>query len=379
MESKIKNGLFIFFLVIVLAPIIQQFTSFVTSGPLYGFSPASPDIDFSWSGWFEGSYQEKKGKYLNDGTGFRPDLIRFNNQLDYSLLKKLHSWKVVEGDNHYLFMDTYINDYYGRDYMGYDSILKKMNMLKALDDTLAHLGKSLILVHAPAKEFMYPEFIPGIFKTSPRTVTNLETYRRIGDSLHINQIDFNAWFCSLKNTSKELLYTRQGVHWSVYGSYLAADSLIHYIERLRNIRMPHPVWTKIEHTDKPGYSDDDIAKTLNLIYPITTETFSYPDVSYPDSPGMVKPRVIYVGDSFLPIWINDGIMDHTNTNWQVWQWFGILWSDNSRDGTKKVQDTDWINALNNTDCLVIMYTSFNLPALGNGFIEKAYAHYFPRK
>jgi hypothetical protein len=89
--------------------------------------------------------------------------------------------------------------------------------------------------------------------------------------------------------------------------------------------------------------------------------------------------VIYVGDSFLPIWINAGIMDETNTDWQVWQWFSQYWDKDSREGKKAVLETPWINALEHTDCLVIMYTSFNLPVLGNGFIEQAYDHYFPRK
>jgi len=379
MHTGLKNRLLACLLFVLLVPMLQQMLQVVKSGPLFGFYPEAPDASFSWGDWWDGTYQDKKGRYLNDNTGFRQDMIRINNQVDYSLLHRLHSWKVIEGKDHYLFMDSYINDYFGRDYMGYDSILQKMWLLRALSDTLAHLGKSLILVHAPAKEFMYPEYIPDIFKVPARTRCNLETYLRIGDSLHINQVDFNGWFCSLKHTTTELLYPRQGVHWSVYGSLLAADSLIKYIERLRGIRMPHPVWTSIEHTQVPRASDDDIALTLNLIYPITREVFSYPAVSYPVSPGMVKPRIIYVGDSFVPIWMRDGLMDNTNTGWQIWQWFNLLWSDDSRDGQKRVQDTDWTSALDKADCVVIMYTSFNLPVLGNGFIEKAYAHYFPGK
>ena len=377
MGSKTKSGLLVFFLVVLLMPLLQQYTQIVKSVKLFGYTPAAPAIDFSWNAWFDGNYHTKKDQYLNDCTGFRPDLVRINNQVDYWFFRKLHSFKVVEGQQHYLFMDSYIDDYYGRDYMGYDSILRKLGMLKALSDTFNSLGKSLILIHAPAKEFMYPEFIPETFKTSPQTTTNLQTYMRIGDSLHLNQIDFNSWFCSIKNKYTDILYAKQGVHWSVYGSFIAADSLIRYIERLRQIKMAHPTWTKTEHTNVPRYTDDDIAKTLNLIFPLTQETFTYPAVSYTSSDDQKKPRAVYIGDSFLPIWIDDGLMDMTNTDWQVWQWFSILWSADSRDGHMAVQESNWVNTLNNTDCIIIMYTSFNLPVLGNGFIEKAYAHYFP--
>ncbi len=377
MEPKVKSCLLFSVILILFIPSLQQLLSVVKSGELYNYPPPAKDADFAWKDWMAGTYQVKKGKYLDEGMGFRPDLIRLNNQFEYNLFGVLHTWKAVEGKGHNLYMDSYINSYYGGDYIGYDSVLKKMVMLKAISDTLAGLGKSLILIHAPAKEYMYPEFFPEDMKQPIRTTDNLATYLRTGDSLHINQIDFNGWFCALKKDSKELLYPKQGVHWSVYGSYLAADSLIRYMEQLRGIKMVHPVWKNIVHTTEPRASDDDIARSLNLIYPITTEVFSYPEVTFSTVAGVVKPRVIYVGDSFLPIWINDGIMDNTNTNWQVWQWFSILLSDGSRAGDHAVLESDWIGAIDNTDCVVIMYTAINLSVLGNGFIEAAYRHYYP--
>jgi len=296
----IKKGLFVFFLVFLLLPIAQQSCQFITSGPLYGFSTSAPNADFSWRDWWDEAYQGKKENFLNDNLGFRPDFIRFNNEIDYLLFGRFHLSNIVEGANHYLYMDTYIQGYLGQDYAGHDAIKERLKKLKAISDTLARMGKSLILIYSRAKEFMYPEFIPETYKRQPKTITNLEAYKRICDSLKINQIDFNTWFCSVKNRTREALYTRQGFHWSVYGSYLAADSLIKYIEQLRHIHMPHPVWTKIEHSEIPRDTDDDIAKKLNLISPVTTETFSYPVVSFPEDATMVKPKVIYIGDAFCP-------------------------------------------------------------------------------
>jgi hypothetical protein len=376
MESKLKKRIFIFLFIVLLLPATQHYFPFIKSAPLNGFSPEAPDVTFTLENWWNATYQQQKSKYINDLIGFRPDLIRLNNQLDYSLFHKLHAWKVVEGADRSIFMDTYIDAYFGRDYIGYDSMLVKMMKLKAISDTLTSLGKSLILVQTPAKEFMYPENIPKQYITR-RTTTNVATCNRIGDSLNINIIDFNAWFCALKSTSKELLFTRQGAHWSVYGAYLAYDSLENYIESRRHIHMIHPKWSIIEHSSSAMGNDNDVAKTLNLIYPIAHETFSYPVVYYPEFPGMTKPRITYIGDSFLLLWINNGMLDHTIADWQAWQWFSILWSANSREGNKNVQESDWIGTIDNSDCIVLAYTAFNLPVLGNGFIEKAYGHYFP--
>jgi acetyltransferase AlgX (SGNH hydrolase-like protein) len=383
MNSKIKNGILIFLFLTIFLPFIQQYFPFVASGSLYGFSSNASNTDLSWDTWVAGNYQEKKSKYLNDEAGFRPDLVRLNNQLDYSLFGKLNANGVVEGTNHSFYMSRYIDCYFGRDYVGYDRILEKMRKIKAISDTFARLGKSLIVIYSPAKEFMYPEYIPESFKTTPGSITNYESCLHIGDSLKINQVDFNGWFYSMKNSSKDLLYSKQGIHWSVYGSYLAADSLIKYVEHLRNIRMPHPVWTKIEHTSQPRDSDNDIEKILNLIYPVTTETFSYPVVSYTEDTTMVKPKVIYLGDSFIDMWLTAGIPQHINSDWQVWFWFCVVYckDGNSSGSARKVDipQYDWISAMNNTDCIVVMYTPVNLSVLGEGFIEKAYEYYFPEK
>ena len=111
-----------------------------------------------------------------------PDLIRLNNQLDFSLFKKIHSeWRLLGGDNSCIFQDVYIYSYLGRDFDGYPYILEKVRKLKAIQDTLGKLGKSLIFVQSPCKAFYYPEYFPGRYKDTVRCTTNYETYKRIGD------------------------------------------------------------------------------------------------------------------------------------------------------------------------------------------------------
>jgi hypothetical protein len=74
-------------------------------------------------------------------------------------------------------------------------------------------------------------------------------------------------------------------------------------------------------------------------------------------------------------------MDHTNSNWEVWQWFAQVWDKNSTADKPSalIDNHDWLRVIDQSDCIVLMYTAFNLPYAGNGFIEKAYDHYFPGK
>ncbi len=237
------------------------------------------------------------------------------------------------------------------------------------------------MIHAPCKAYYYPEFFPDQFIGKKRTVTNYAEVLHLADSLGIHQLDFNTWYNSLKNKSRELLYPKQAFHWSVYGSLLAADTLIKYLEAWRAERLVHPHWDRIVHTSKPRYTDDDIAKDCDLIFPTAIENFSYPEVTYPADKATTKPQALFIGDSFMLTWIYDGIMDNVFTRWQAMYYYKYLYDhDHGEQQEAQYIDTNKVkDALAKADCIVLVYTAHNLCNLGNGFIEQAYRFYYPGK
>ena len=377
MEKKIKNGLLAFVFIILLLPFLQQNLKVIDSGKLYGFYTDNPDVDFTMSKWFDGSYQESKAKFYNDHLGFRPDLLRLNNELAFLLFDKIYDYRLVFGQNDYLYQGDYIDAYYGVDFIGYDAIIEKSRKLKAIQDTLARMGKSLIVVYAPSKACFYPEYFPERRMHNIQGPTNFDVCRHVGDSLGINRIDFNTWFLSMKGKSKELLFSKQGVHWTVYGSLLGGDSLVKYIEKLRNIRMPHAIWSSVVHTQKARDTDDDIARLLNLIFPFTTETFCYPNIHYAEDTAKKKPNAIYIGDSFVLNLIGNGTIPNVHANWEFWNSFSGVYSENPP--YVEIKDYDWKNAIKKTDCIVLEHTTYTLRVFGYGFIEQAYDYYYPKK
>ena len=96
---------------------------------------------------------------------------------------------------------------------------------------------------------------------------------------------------------------------------------------------------------------------------------------------MTKPKVIYIGDSFLFQWMDQWFFDNTNFDWQIWYYFRKVYDRPTLNGKQMVAiaNYDWLSELNKNDCIVVMYTSHNLHELGEGFIEKAYAHYYPER
>jgi hypothetical protein len=382
MEQKTKKILFLICFSVMLLPFLQLCTNIVESAGLYGDYTNSPDVNFSWAKWWDGSYQQGKAAYVNDQGGFRRDLVRANNQVDYWLFKKLHCNSVVLGKNNCLYQPDYINAYYGRDFIGKDSALHQIMKLKAIQDTLARMGKTLVLAYSPCKAFYYPDDFPDDLKCTKAGPTNYQTFLQLADSLHLNQIDFNAWFLKIKQTSKDVLYPREGIHWSVYGALLAADSLTRYMEQLRHTKMQHMGWTSLRHSSRSEDTDEDVFKALNLIFPIYTDTFTYPEMVFKEDSTRTKPKVIYIGDSFCINWIHDNYMQFSNTNWEFWFYFHQIINQNNRDnpdGWIPINNYDWIGKIKSTDCIVIMYTSHNLHQLGNGFIEQAYAYFYPER
>ncbi len=382
MEQKIKNILFRICFTVMLLPFLQLCTNAIDSAGLFGDYTNSPDVIFTWAKWWNGSYQQGKSAYVNDQGGFRRDLVRTNNQVDYWLFKKLHCNSVVLGKNQNLYQPDYINAYYGRDFIGKDSALHQMIKLKAIQDTLSRLGKTLILAYSPCKAFFYPDDYPDELKGPHIAPTNYQTFLHLADSLKLNQVDFNAWFVHMKETSKEVLYPRQGIHWSVYGALLAADSLTRYIEQLRQIKMQHMALNNLRHSSRSEDTDEDVFKALNLIFPIYTDNFTYPEIVFKEDSTRTKPKVIYIGDSFCINWIHDNYMQFSNTNWEFWFYFHQVINQDNRDKSENwipMNSYDWKNKIKNADCIVIMYTSHNLHELGNGFIEQSYDYFYPVK
>lgn len=379
-----KNYIFLSLFSVLLLPAMQHSFSFVKSEPLFGFFDVAENDTLSWSKWIEGTYQQKKAAYINDHVGFRPDIIRIKNQLDFTLFRKFNCGNALLGKQHYLFWEYYFDSWSGKDFIGDSLIRSQMMRLKALQDTLSHLGKSLLLVHCPNKAFFYPEYIPDAYRKKYGP-TNYSSYLRIGDSLAINSIDFNAWFLSMKDTSKELLFSKQGIHWTTYGSVLAGDSLVRYIERDRGLVIGHATWARTEHVQGPRDPDADIARTINLLFPFAKERFCYPLLKYDEGSNGKKPKAIIIGDSFGQNFAINQLLQHSFSSWQYWYYFNCIVEKNAwgwvNGNNTLIKDINWTGAIDSTDCVILLYTSINLAkgehTLGSGFIEAAYAHYFP--
>jgi len=327
-------------------------------------------IPFSLPQWFSGDYQTSMEKHLNDTYGFRNLSVRLNNQLEYSLFKKINAEDVVMGKNNYLFVHNYIRAYYGLDFIGEDKIRERSERIKFIQDTLAKLNKTLIIVFAPGKASFFPEYIPDSCRR-PIGETNNNFYVKEANSLGINYIDFKRYFIENKYKSKYPLYPQYGVHWSYYGTCLATDSLIKYIEYKRHINMPHIYWNQIDVKNNLAFYDYDVADGMNLLFRFKCNNMAYPRVQFQPAAGKTKPSVLVVGDSHYFGMTSLGISHAFSNSSAFWYYNREVYND-STQGTEPVSQLNLKNEIAKHDVFIIVSTESTISDIGWGFIENVY-------
>lgn len=377
-----RGRLFFLLMLIVSFPFLQHCLSFIESGKVNGAVVTVADSTFTWARWWAGDYQRHKNLYLNDNCGARPDLVRLNNEFDYRVFNKLHANGVVIGKDECLYEKFYIDEYNGLDFMGNEVIKGEIIKMKKIQDTLEHLGKTFVFMYAPSKAWYFPDKFPPSLEKKTHGPTNYKTFKRIGDSVGLHQLDFNSWFLAMKDTSKHLLFSPLGTHWTVYGSLLASDSVIKYIERVRNIKMPELKWNEVVFNDTPRRTDNDLSAGLNLVTHFRRQRFSYPNYFYKEDSRQTKPKAIYIGDSFLWTWTNNRLMHNTNADWAVWYYFNEAWTDKALSGIDPMRYLDnfkWQDDMLNTDCIIVLYTPANFKGFNydGSFVERIYSYFYP--
>lgn len=377
-----RDRLFFFLWLIIVLPLLQYHFHFIESGKLMGVDVVHNNVKFSIAKWWGGAYQKQKEEYLNDSIGFRPDLVRLNNQLDFWMFKKLHAGDVFVGPGNFLSSKMHTDEYFGITQLQPDDIRDKLIKFKMVQDTMQRIGKTLIFGIAPSKPYLYPDKIPRcLYPNETHKTNNYSMFKRMSDSLKINQVDFNGWFMAMRDTSSGILMSKQGIHWSIYGSLLAADSLIKYIERERKIKMPELQITKMNYTTKYQGKDDDLGQISNLVFPLATENMNYPDYHYASDGATSKPKTIYIGDSFLWLWKDDGLMDNTNEDYEFWSYFNDIRTKSTFEGRGSVVNIDqynWQQQLMNADCVVFLYTPMNFHHF-NYAVNTIYHYFYPER
>ena len=378
--NLLKHILLVLFLLILLLPLTQTIFQPFKEKNLNGFFILNdkPDLKrFTWRRWFDGSFQDHYIKGTEDNIGLRNSLFRLHNQYDFSLFGISHAQGFIKGKDHYLFEEDYIYEYTGKYFIGKSTLEKKFNKLKDIQEQLKSLNIELIPVIEPGKASYYPEFIPDHYNPDKKTLSNHDYFLQLFNKLDIRYFDLNNHFLRLKNSAPYPLFTKYGMHWSLYGVALATDTLIKFLARDHPEKIPSMQIGEIELSDSLRYTDNDIGNMLNLVFPLPKILAAYPQMDFENDPGKKKLSVLVIADSYYLNIVN-GIADKIFGKEEYWYYNSKVYPDIiDNDNPVYIDKSDLRKKLSEFDVILLMSSEINMHCGYWNFIEEVYQAFHP--
>lgn len=326
--------------------------------------------------WFSGYYQKQTDDFNNDHWAWKEWMVRWNNQFYYTLFNEIRVNGFVAIQDNYVISKSYILSAYGDDFIGEGKIKEKCRKAKVIQDTFKKKGIDLVFLFIPGKGRLCEEKIPDKYK-HPIKNTNYDVFLKYAKEYKINYLDLQAWFLNtLKQKEKHLLFAKFAHHWTNYAECLAIDTIVKYLEKLRNKPFPHIVWDKVDISDTPRSRDADILKSMNLaISPPFNEQYAYPDYGFEVDSTLTKQKVLVIGDSYWygPVYM--GVNRYLFGDGQFWYYYNKVVPTPIPGQKVEVWQLNLKESIESNQVILLAYSDGNLSNFANNFIEEVYMLY----
>ncbi|MCD6333683.1 MAG: hypothetical protein J7L89_10475 [Bacteroidales bacterium] len=376
MDHSFRKFLFILFWAILILPLIEMNSRVIPVKNLRGAGDPVNYPAFTFSTWFKGDFQRKFNQAVEEHLGFRPWLIRYRNQIDYSLLHTAHASGVVVGRRNYLFEKDYLRAFQGGDFLGSRFWDEKFRRLRMVSDTLRQMGKQLIVVLEPGKASFFPEYIPRRYPVSKHPAANYRSIIREAKENGIPLLDLNHYFTSLKLHIPYPLFPKGGIHWSVAGMLTCVDTLAGFLRCQTGFPIPDLVIDHYEFTHHLQDTDDDLARIMNLIWQPAHPPMAYPAYHFKDGDTLKRPRVLVISDSFYFNILNAGLTKKLFANEAFWYYNKTVYPDSWTE-PKYTSSINLREEIHQTDLIVLMVTERFYYKFDWELTDQLYTLYYP--
>lgn len=361
----------------MILPAFQKELSLVIEPDLNGDFKEYNRPEFNWQSFYDGSFQTSFENYLEQHIGFHNSLVRFKNQLDFTLFEKPNAEGIVIGKNDFVFEYDYIREITGRAYVGYNFIDEKLRRLEYVQRYLkSNYNIDFVIVFVPGKASFYKEFIPRKYLRKIQDSTNYSTYLNEIKTRGIKYLNLNEYFHEIKESSDYPLFPKYGTHWSIYGMSRASHVWIDSIEKMKSRKLNDFNTDQLYYSSVPLRTDYDGGKAMNLIRNYYDEKYAYPDYFYGQDSTRFKPKVLTIGDSFYWNIFNAEVPKNLFANEAFWYYNNKVYPDyyNSPKYTSELNLKEEIERM---DFIFIMVTERFLNVFDWKLIDQLYYLYTP--
>jgi SGNH hydrolase-like domain, acetyltransferase AlgX len=374
----IKHIFFVLFFVLLFSESIQGWlqtkNSFFSITPLHGVQIKEEQPRLTVNSFLSGSFQEQQQAFFEQNLSIRPKLVRIHNQIGYSLFDEVAVKSIVVGKDRVLYDKGYIESYLGGDFIGDELMTKKVDTLAYVQDELKKRNVDLIFLLVPGKASILPQFFPVGYDTIIKKRSN---YKALSENLknqRINYIDFVNYFLKLQPETTYPLFTRCGMHWSSYGSTLAADSLFKYMEKLRNIDLIDYADIGGEESTIPKNTDADLDELLNLMVKTPSYKMYYPNIVFKKEVKKAQPSLLLIGDSFMWDWFfyKPYIQTLFSKQYDFWYYNHEVGVSSSLPNQTLLTRLNLKEQTVHRDFIIVETNEYGLMRPGYGFIKQMY-------
>ncbi len=371
-------------LLLLVLPALQAKFRFVAVRPLGGYEAPLTPPEFSREGLLDNTYQPAIEHYTEGHLGFREWLIRLRNQWCFSLLGKITEPTIGMGRNQQLYQFAAINAYLGRDFLGDEEIAFRVRRLRRLQDTLRAHGTQLLVVLAPGKARILPEFLPESYaQVLPTHPSNHDVLARRLPEAGVAVLDASQLLLRWKDTVRYPLFPRTGTHWSGYAVSLLADTLFRRAEVMTGHDLPdfrRHGGTVSRHIEELRFTDNDLGNILNLAHDIEPMPLYYPKVEFGPAQSKHRLDALIIGDSFAQSFYGfypyyDRLLASRSRFWSYNLY--TYWPEKTPE-SRVIHELNLREQYAGRDIVIILGTEQNLPQMGFGFLDDAFDLYIPR-
>lgn len=355
---------------------IQQVTGLFAFEKLSGVVEEAKKPAWTWKDYRSGKWQRKNEAYLRQHYGFREPLTRLYNQCVWDLFGTSNQFKfrnLYMGDEHWLFEKENVQEHYMGNGLRYAK--DSLEMVRKLDEEafrisqlhriLEGYGVQLFVLLEPGKELIYPERVPATddYEAVPHR-SALDHYRRRFQELEVPCFDVAQWFLQIKDSVDYPLYPVTGTHWSNYASMHVADSLIHFLEQLGDLRLQH--FSIGEPYVKTVEPDDDLEKLLNLARPLKKAPNYFADTEFHPDTTADQPVLITVGDSYYWNLLNATPFYQSFQATPYWYYYSSAYLN---EPYHHVSEIDVVHEVLSADFVMLAYSTTQIYKMSNQFSQ----------
>ena len=366
--------LFTILMVLLFLPMLQAHVLLIPLKPLNGVTIEMEKPEFELESYRSGAYAKQEEAYVGEHFGFREPIIRLYNQYLWSCYKKTYAHDVMAGKQGWLYTPESVSDYYGTELLNWQPSVeearrnfeREVKYLCHARDILKENDVELLAFIAPEKSFVYPEYLPD-GKHDITTINACATFLHRFEENGFPCIDMTSWFKQMKDTVDYPVIPQTGAHW-VFPAVYAADSLFRFMGELKGIELSKLKYGALHESDNHG-TDNDLERLLNLSLPIRKRQGYSPtaEVTVEHRTNSVKPRVLFIGNSFMWGFATRLPMKEVFDEMEFWYYFSTAYTGDPLTPSGNVVDLNLLEKLLDFDYIVWFTTGNQLNKGTNGF------------